>query len=212
MAKVPWSRAKHLGYAALIVALSATPLVAQTAGQSASTLRSALKPGDRVAVTRWSGAKLKGQVVEATDCSLVIQRAGKALALPNAAIKTVRRYPQPKQNLGAKGLLTFAETCDATDCAPTALAVVGLAALFQGVENLGRRPKTVYTASVAGNAEACAAEQAGDGVSEAARFIENARQSTMQSAIKNLQCNRQSSVCSRQLLGTIMAAIFWQVL
>lgn len=160
MTNIPWAGAKHIVYAALAVSLSATTSSAAASAQDeTSALRNAVKPGDSVAITQWSGPKLKGEVIEITDCSLVIQRAGKTLDLPSAAIKKVRRYPTPKQNLGAKGLLAFAETCDVTDCAPTAVAVVGLAALFQGVKDLGRQSKVVYAATRVGSSRACTAEQ-----------------------------------------------------
>ena len=107
-------------------------------------IKSVVKTGDTIAVTRWSGAKVKGQVVEATECSVVVRAAGKSLDIPNTAIKTVRRYPPSRQKPGAKAALAVVEQCDRIECAPATLAFIGVAAVFQGFKDLGRQPKIVY--------------------------------------------------------------------
>ena len=136
---------RQLGSMMLVLMLGASAASAHPGAQEGPVpLTTALKAGDTIAVTRWSGAKVKGQVLETTECSIVIRTGGGALDVPQAAIKTVRRYPPRKQNLGAKGMLAVAEQCQEAGCAPAALAYVGLAALFQAFRDLGRGPKIVY--------------------------------------------------------------------
>lgn len=127
-----------------LVLAAPSAFAAPTDPKGTASLRNAVKTGDVIAVTRWSGGKVKGQVVEATECSVVLRAAGKSLTVPNAAVKTVRRYPPAKQNHRAEARLDVVEQCDQIGCAPAALAVVGLAALFHRFQALGRQPKVVY--------------------------------------------------------------------
>jgi hypothetical protein len=100
-----------------------------------AALAEVLKTGDLIAVTPWSGKKLKGQLVEVTDCSIRLRTAGTALSIESAAIKTVRRYP-PKAR-AAKSAWGAVERCDRVECAPTTLAVVGVAALVKSLRDAG---------------------------------------------------------------------------
>lgn len=130
--------------AALGLAASAA-FAAPTGPGGAASLREVVKPGDLIAVTRWSGGKVKGQVVGATDCSVTVRADGRSLRIEHDAIKTLRRYAPPKQN--GKAMLDAVERCDRIECTPGTLAVVGLAAVFKGIRDVGRRPQVVYRAA-----------------------------------------------------------------
>ena len=133
------SMALALGLAAAPAAFAELP-----APKGTLSIKNVVKTGDIIAVTRWSGGKVKGQVAEATECSVLVRAEGKWLEIPHAAIKTVRRYPPSQQEPGAKAMLGVVERCDRIDCAPATLAVIGVAALFKGFKDLGRHPKIVY--------------------------------------------------------------------
>jgi hypothetical protein len=137
----PWP----LGSMILALLLGATVAFAATDAQDGAVrIAPTVKPGDTIAVTRWSGAKVKGQVMEATECSIVIRTRHTAVEVPHTAIKTVRRYSPPQQTRSARAMFEIAEHCEQVECAPSALAYVGLAALFQGFRDLGRQPEIVY--------------------------------------------------------------------
>lgn len=147
MATIARVRHSHILPAAVAVLLAASGAFAGPPETNLTTsLRKAVKAGDHVGVTRWTGGKAKGQVLEATECSILMTVAGKALTIQRDAIKTVRRYPPPKPNAG-KAMLGAVEQCDRTECAPATLAVVGVAGLvkgFQGLGRLGRKSTVVY--------------------------------------------------------------------
>jgi hypothetical protein len=106
-----------------------------------ASLAEILKTGDVIAVTPWSGKKLKGRLVEVTECSIRLRTDGKALSLAAGAVKTVRRYP-PQQR-AAKVTWGAVEQCDRLECAPTTLAVIGVAALVKSFRDAGGA-KIVY--------------------------------------------------------------------
>jgi hypothetical protein len=98
-------------------------------------LAEVLKTGDVIAVTPRSGKKLKGRLVEVTECSIRLRTDGKALNIAAGAVKTVRRYP-PQQR-AAKVTWGAVEQCDRLECASTTLAVIGAAALVKSIRDAG---------------------------------------------------------------------------
>jgi hypothetical protein len=146
------ARRSHILSLALALVLASPAFAATTDSRSTPSIKDVVKAGDVVAVTRWSGGKVKGQVLAATGCALVLRADGRTLGIPNAGIKTLRRYPARKQH--AKATLEAVERCDRIECSPGMLAVVGLAGLFKGLQDTGRRPEVVYRAASRANAEA----------------------------------------------------------
>jgi hypothetical protein len=144
MATIARVRHSHILSAAVALLLAAPGAFAESPETKVTTsLREAVKAGDFVAVTRWSSGKVKGQVAEATECSILLNVAGKTLTIQNEAIKTVRRYAPPKPDAG-KAMLGAVEPCDRIECTPITLAVVGVAALVKGFQGLGRKSEVVY--------------------------------------------------------------------
>jgi hypothetical protein len=145
MATMACVRRSHVLALVLGLAVGAPAAFAEDSESKGSpTIAGVVKPGDTVAVTRWSGGKLKGQVVEVTACSLVLRAVDSRVDIPADAIKTVRRYPHRRQDPGARAMLDLAADCQHAGCAPETAAVVGIAALFKGFHDLGRRAKIVY--------------------------------------------------------------------
>lgn len=150
MATIAVVRRSHILSLAMALVLAAPALAGPTDTRGTPSIKDAVKAGDVIAVTRWSGGKVKGQVLTATECALVLRADGRTLRIRNAAIKTLRRYPPRKQH--AKATFDAVERCDRIECSPGTLAVVGLAGLFKGLRDGGRRPEVVYRA--AGRADA----------------------------------------------------------
>jgi hypothetical protein len=144
MATIARVRHSHILSAAVAVLLAAPGAFAEPPEtRVTASLREAVTAGDHIGVTRWSGGKVKGQVVEATECFILMNVAGKALTIQMEAIKTVRRYPPPKPSAG-KAMLGAVEQCDRMECAPATLAAVGVAALIKGFQGLDRKSSVVY--------------------------------------------------------------------
>lgn len=146
MATSPYVRRSHILSLAAALMLAAPAAFAELPEPTTpASITDVVRTGDLVGVTLWSGRRVKGQVLEADECSLLLRAGGAALRIEQAAIKTVRRYPPPKQKAG-KGMVAAVERCDRVDCQTTTLAVVGLASLFKELHELGRQPKVVYRA------------------------------------------------------------------
>ena len=126
------------------VILAAPAAFAADADAKGAAMTSVVRTGDTVAVTRWVGGKVKGEVVEATRCSLVLRAAGKRIAIPTAAIKTIRRHASRQQSPDPKAMLDVAANGDRSGYAPETVALIGVAALFKGIHDLGRKPEIVY--------------------------------------------------------------------
>ncbi len=142
MSRVRRSHVLMLVLGLLLVPPAAFAAVSDAKGTTA--LADVVKVGDTVAVTPWSGGKLKGQVVDVTACSLVLRAAGESILIQAAAIKTLRRYPPRKQTPDPKAMLGAAASGQHTGYAPETLALLGVAAVFEGIHHLARKREVVY--------------------------------------------------------------------
>jgi hypothetical protein len=152
MATIAVVRRSHILSLAMALVLASPALAGPTDSTVTPSIKDLVKAGDVVAVTRWSGGKVKGHVLAATECALVVRTEDRTLRIQNAAIKTLRRYPPRKQH--AKATFDAIERCDRIECSPGTLAVVGLAGLFRGFRDGGRRPEVVYRAAARADAQA----------------------------------------------------------
>jgi hypothetical protein len=145
MATIAGVRRSHILSIAAVLALASPGFAASTGSKDAAALENVVRTGDVVAVTRWSGPKVKGEVLTATPCVLVLRADGRTLAIPKGAVKTLRRHP-PATNR-SKSTLSAIERCGRLECTPGALAIIGLAGIFRAFEDAGTRPQVVYRAA-----------------------------------------------------------------
>ena len=141
MARSPWRGPAVLGFALIALQVSSVPAFAGCG----HVLADAVKPGDVITVTPWSGRKQTGQATAITDSSLVIRTAKQSIDMPLQSIKTVRRHRRHSSE-GAEALLNGANDCREISCAHATLAFVGIAAVVNRFDRLVHPPKVVYRA------------------------------------------------------------------
>lgn len=129
----------------LTLALVAGTAPAQQLDETPSTrLRKALTPGNTVDVTRWTGRKVRGQVLELTDCALVLRVSSEPVHIPFDAIRKVTRHQPRKTTRAAKMAKDVANHCD--ECSPGALVSLSVAALVKAFDGGGHASKVAYQA------------------------------------------------------------------
>ena len=121
---------------------------AATAGQvpSFEALGRALKPGDRIEVTLWSGRGHKGQFADVTPCSLVLTTRAERVELDGSEIRRVKRSGAARAKRSGR-LADSGKSCEGAPCMAMSLALAGGSAVSRGVAAMFSRSKTLYTVS-----------------------------------------------------------------
>jgi hypothetical protein len=141
-------RSGWLAVVALGVAIVALPLLAEAGDERSSVeLSKSVQPGSVVVVTRWSGTKTRGEIIELTDCALVLRAADELVRVPIEAIRTVA-LREPPTTAGPGGAMSgVAKYCDDAGCTRGALMYMGAAVLIKAFQGVRRAPKVVYRAA-----------------------------------------------------------------
>jgi len=141
-------RSGWLSVVALGVAIGALPLLAEAGDERSSVeLSKSVQPGSVVVVTQWSGTKTRGEIIELTDCALVMRAADELVRVPIEAIRTVALREPPKTAGPGGAMSGVAKYCDDAGCTRGALMYMGAAVLIKAFQGVRRAPKVVYRAS-----------------------------------------------------------------
>jgi hypothetical protein len=141
-------RSGWLSVVALAAAIGAFALMAEAGDKrSSATLSNSVQPGSVVVVTQWSGTKTRGEIIELTDCALVIRAAGELVRVPVEAIRTVALREPPKAAGPGRAMSGVAKHCDDAGCTRGALMYMGAAVLIKAFQGARRAPKVVYRAA-----------------------------------------------------------------
>lgn len=122
---------------------------AATAGQvpSFEALGRALKPGDRIEVTLWSGRGHKGQFAGVTPCSLVLTTRAERVELDGSEIRRVKQLSGAARAKRSGRLADSGKSCEGAPCMAMSLALAGGSAVSRGVAAMFSRSKTLYAVS-----------------------------------------------------------------
>jgi hypothetical protein len=112
---------------------------------SFDTLARALKPGDIVSVTRWSGYEHKGALADLTACSIVLVAGAERVRVDAPEVRVVRRLGGPKPAAAEDRIADAGKRCESAGCMAMSLALSG-GTMIRRVGRIFSRPETVYRA------------------------------------------------------------------
>lgn len=146
-----------LSAVALGAAIGVLPLMAEAGDErSFARLSKSVKLGSVVVVTQWSGTKTRGEIIELTECALVVRAADELVRVPVETIRIVVLREPPKTAGPGRAMSGVAKYCDDAGCTRGTLMYMGAAVLIKAVQGARRAPKAVYRAARPPDAAAAA--------------------------------------------------------